>query len=118
MGYKFWRKNFLNSNIEYTSEVNGLDVNEVNKNIFATGSDDTTIKIWKIREKKKCVVTFQSNYSSMNCVIFFPGRLSIIAAGSEDYTLKELYDSSAIREFELFKKEENDNNSINSNRFS
>lgn len=102
---------------EHTSEVSGLDVNEVNGNIFATGSGDTTVKIWDIREKKACVSTFQGSDSSINCVKFLPGRLSTLAAGSEDSTIR-LYDLRAVRELGIYKNEDNDNNSVNSIGFS
>ncbi len=107
----------VNSYREHTSEISGLDVNEVNGNIFATGSGDTTVKIWDIREKKACVVTFQGSDSSINCVKFLPGRLSTLAAGSEDSTIR-LYDLRAVRELGIYKKDNNDNNSVNSIGFS
>ena len=46
---------------------------EINGNIFATGSGDTTVKIWDVREKKPCVATFKGSDSSVNCVKFLPG---------------------------------------------
>ena len=107
----------VNSYREHTSEVSGLDVNEVNGNIFATGSGDTTVKIWDIREKKACVSTFQGSDSSINCVKFLPGRLSTLAAGSEDSTIR-LYDLRAVKELGIYKKKDNDNNSVNSIGFS
>ena len=104
----------VNTYGEHTSEVSGLDVNEVNGNIFATGSGDTTVKIWDIREKKACVATFQGSDSSINCVKFLPGRLSTLAAGSEDSTIS-IDDLRAVKELGVFKKDNNDNNnSINS----
>ena len=102
---------------EHTSEVTCLDVNEVNGNIFATGSGDTTVKIWDIREKKACVSTFQGSDSSINCVKFLPGRLSTLAAGSEDSSIR-LYDLRAVKELGNYKKDYSDNNSVNSVGFS
>ncbi len=58
---------------DHSSEVSGLDVAESNGNIFATGSGDTTVKLWDIREKKSCVCTFKGSDSSVNCVKFLPG---------------------------------------------
>ena len=107
----------VNSYREHTSEVTCLDVNEVNGNIFATGSGDTTVKIWDIREKKACVSTFQGSDSSINCVKFLPGRLSTLAAGSEDSSIR-LYDLRAVKELGNYKKDVNDNNSVNSIGFS
>jgi WD40 repeat protein len=100
---------------EHTSEVTCLDVNEVNGNIFTTGSGDTTVKIWDIREKKACVSTFQGSDSSINCVKFLPGRLSTLAAGSEDSSIR-LYDLRAVKELGNYKKD--DNYSVNSIGFS
>ena len=102
---------------EHTSEVTCLDVNEVNGNIFATGSGDTTVKIWDIRERKACVSTFQGSDSSINCVKFLPGRLSTLAAGSEDSSIR-LYDLRAVKELGNYKKDIYDNNSVNSIGFS
>ena len=102
---------------EHTSEVTCLDVNDINGNIFATGSGDTTCKIWDIREKKACVSTFQGSDSSINCVQFLPGRLSTLAAGSEDSSIR-LYDLRAVKELGNYKKDVNDNNSVNSIGFS
>ena len=58
---------------DHSSVVSGLDVAESNGNIFATGSGDTTVKLWDIREKKSCVCTFKGSDSSVNCVKFLPG---------------------------------------------
>jgi len=44
---------------DHSSEVSGLDVSDVNGNIFATGSGDTTVKLWDIREKKGLYLYFQ-----------------------------------------------------------
>jgi len=102
---------------EHTSEVTCLDVNEINGNIFATGSGDTTVKIWDIREKKACVSTFQGSDSSINCIKFLPGRLSTLAAGSEDSSVR-LYDLRAVKELGNYKTDYSDNNSVNSIGFS
>ena len=84
---------------------------------FATGSGDTTVKIWDIREKKACVSTFQGSDSSINCVKFLPGRLSTLAAGSEDSSIR-LYDLRVVKELGNYKKDYSDNNSVNSIGFS
>lgn len=107
---------FIKSYHDHTSEVSGLDVNELNGNIFATGSGDTTVKIWDIREKKACVCTFKGSDSSVNCVKFLPGRLSTLAAGSEDSVIR-LYDLRALKELASFKKQQGFD-SINSIGFS
>ena len=77
---------------------------------------DTTVKLWDIREKKACVVSFQGSDSSINCVKFLPGRLSTLAAGSEDSTIR-LYDLRALKELGIYRKTQ-ENNSINSLGFS
>ena len=108
---------FVSSYHDHTSEVSGLDVNDVNGNIFATGSGDTTVKLWDVREKKACVATFRGSDSSVNCVKFLPGRLSTLAAGSEDSVIR-LYDLRALKELAIYKKPSNNNNAINSIGFS
>jgi len=106
----------LNSYHDHNSEVSGLDVNEINGNIFATGSGDTTVKLWDIREKKACVCTFKGSNSNVSCVKFLPGRLTTLAAGSEDSSIR-LYDLRALKELSCFKKD-GEFNSINSIGFS
>lgn len=108
---------FIHSYHDHTSEVSGLDVNELNGNIFATGSGDTTAKLWDIREKKACVCTFKGSETIVSCVKFLPGRYTTLAAGSED-SIVRLYDLRALKELAAFKKSSNDNNSINSIAFS
>lgn len=107
---------FVSSYHDHSSEVSGLDVNDVNGNIFATGSGDTTVKLWDVREKKACVATFKGSDSSVNCVKFLPGRLSTLAAGSEDSCIR-LYDLRALKELGSYKKTSG-YNSINSIGFS
>lgn len=106
----------LNSYHDHNSEVSGLDVNDINGNIFATGSGDTTVKLWDIREKKACVCTFKGSNSNVSCVKFLPGRLTTLAAGSEDSSIR-LYDLRALKELSCFKKD-GEFNSINSIGFS
>lgn len=106
----------INSYHDHTSEVSGLDVNEMNGNIFATGSGDTFVKLWDIREKKACVCTFKGSDSNVSCVKFLPGRLTTLAAGSEDSTIR-IYDLRALKELSCLRKD-GDNNSINSVGFS
>jgi len=107
---------FMSSYHDHTSEVSGLDVNELNGNIFATGSGDTTVKVWDIREKKACVCTFKGSDSSVSCVRFLPGRYTTLAAGSED-SLIRLYDLRALKELATFSKS-SDYSTINSIGFS
>ena len=59
--------------------------------------------------------TFQGSDSSINCVKFLPGRLSTLAAGSEDSSIR-LYDLRAVKELGNYKKD--DNYSVNSIGFS
>lgn len=106
----------INSYHDHTSEVSGLDVNEMNGNIFATGSGDTTVKLWDIREKKACVCTFKGSNSNVSCVKFLPGRLTTLAAGSEDSSIR-IYDLRALKELSCLKKDA-EFNSINSVGFS
>jgi len=91
-------------------------VAESNGNIFATGSGDTTVKLWDIREKKSCVCTFKGSDSSVNCVKFLPGMLTTLAAGSEDSIIR-LYDLRALKELATYQKDK-DFKSINSIAFS
>jgi WD40 repeat protein len=92
-----------------------MDVNDLNANIFVTGSGDTTVKLWDIREKKSCVCTFRGSSSSVNCVKFLPGTYQSIIAGSEDSKIL-LYDLRALKELGSYKK--SDSRSISSLCFS
>ncbi len=107
---------FVSAYHDHNSEISGLDVSDINGNIFATGSGDTTVKLWDIRQKKACVTTFKGSDSSINCVKFVPGRLSTLASGSEDSKIR-LWDLRAWKELGEYKKTDTFN-SINSIGFS
>jgi len=97
----------------HKSAITGLDVNQLNGNFFVTCSEDLSVKFWDIRIKNPCVGTFKAD-SSINCVKYLPGRLSTIAAGCDDGTVR-LYDLESFKDLGIYK---NNGHSINSIEFS
>jgi WD40 repeat protein len=93
----------------HIAAITGLDVNQINGNFFVTCSEDSTIKFWDIRIKNPCVGTFKAD-SSINCVKYLPGRLSTVAAGCDDGTVR-IYDLETFKDLGIFK---NNGHSINS----
>ena len=94
----------------HIAAVTGLDVNQINSNFFITCSEDTTIKFWDIRVKNPCFETFKAD-SSINCVKFLPGRISTLAAGCDDGTVR-IYDLQTFKDLGIFKNNGHPINSI------
>ena len=93
----------------HKTAITGLDVNQLNGNFFVTSSEDLSIKFWDIRIKNPCVGTFKAD-SFINCVKYLPGRLSTVAAGCEDGTVR-IYDLETFKDLGIFK---NNGHSISS----
>lgn len=62
--------------------VRTLDVYPMNDNYAVSGSNDTTIRLWDIREKE-CVKRYRGHMSHVNSVKFSPDGLWIASAGHE-----------------------------------
>lgn len=107
----------VNTYAEHTGQIFSLDINDVNGNIFVTGSQDGFVKLWDIREKKANVMSFQEGKSSVNCVKFLPGRLCTLAGGYENSSLC-VYDLRTHYNLGEFKKEKGDKSGLESICFS
>jgi WD40 repeat protein len=84
---------FLDGYKDAVRSVNfcSLDNNKTDKKlILASGSDDKTVKLWKIvigsSLKKECLVTLEKNKDSVTTVAFFKNKF--LATGSSDGTIK------------------------------
>lgn len=56
------------------------------KNMFASGSCDSTVKVWDIRSNS-CVRTFTGHVSDVNAVEFMPSG-NCVGTGSDDATCR------------------------------
>jgi len=66
------------------------------KNVFVSGSCDSTAKLWDHRKHKQCVQTFQGHESDINSVQFFPDG-NCIGTGSDDSSCR-LFDIRAYQQ--------------------
>lgn len=64
-----------------------IAVSDEDSNIFLTGSNDLTVKIWDIRIKQPVQKTISGHDSAINDIQFLPGRIKNFATGSEDSTI-------------------------------
>ena len=77
--------------------------------LLASGSDDDTIKLWDVRERRE-LATLKGHTDSAYSVVFSPdGRL--LASGSRDKTVK-LWDAHERRELTMLKGHTNAVNSV------
>ena len=84
-----------NSYSDHSNEVLGLDVFEMDGNIFASGSSDLSFNIWDVRTKKACIRSYQKNKCGITRVKFMPENVNTLAVGNEDET-KKLWDLRAL----------------------
>jgi len=66
------------------------------KNVFVSGSCDSTAKLWDHRKAKCCVQTYQGHESDINSVQFFPDG-NCIGTGSDDSSCR-LFDIRAYQQ--------------------
>ena len=98
MLWNFSKSNqFLSQYAEHDNEVMCLDICEQDGNIIASGSGDTTVRIWDIRKKKSCVRILEGNTSIVNSVKFVPDSLYTLACAGDDSIIR-LYDIRAFGE--------------------
>lgn len=74
------------------------------RNVFVSGSCDSTAKIFDYRANMPCVGTFIGHDSDINDVQWFPDGYAF-ATGSDDSTIR-LFDQRAYRELNIYKKDE------------
>lgn len=67
---------------DHSADVMSVSVLPQDKNTFASGSCDSTVKVWDIRANA-CVRTFTGHVSDVNAVEFFPSGMCV-GTGSDD----------------------------------
>ncbi|KAI9697510.1 MAG: Histone acetyltransferase type B subunit 2 [Bogoriella megaspora] len=68
----------------HTDAVNALAFHPTEELLFATGSADSSVKIWDIRNLKMCVATFETHRSSVTTVEWSPFHYNILASSGDD----------------------------------
>ena len=61
-----------------------MSVASEDSNIFLTGSNDLTAKVWDVRIKNPVQKTISGHDSAINDIQFFPDKMTNFATGSED----------------------------------
>merc|ERR1711998_501794 len=87
---------------DHGGDVMSVSISPEEKNIFVSGSCDSTAKVWDIRvqEKGGCTHTFHGHESDINSVHFFPdGRA--FGTGSDDSSCR-LFDLRCYGEVNNF----------------
>lgn len=72
----------------HMSDIESIDVSEIDPNIFLTGSSDLTAKIWDIRLKNPEVYSFIGGKSSITAVRFVPRCIETFATSSDDSCIR------------------------------
>jgi len=69
---------------EHKSDVMSISINDVDPNLFVTGSTDTLAKVWDIRQSgKTSVISYSCHDADINCVAFLPDG-SAFGTASDD----------------------------------
>jgi guanine nucleotide-binding protein G(I)/G(S)/G(T) subunit beta-1 len=84
---------------EHTLDVNCSALSP-DSHVFATGSCDSTIKLWDVRVGAHSIRTFVGHESDVNAVAFFPDGNAIVS-GSDDSTCR-LYDIRSYSMLNVF----------------
>ena len=72
----------------HMNDINTLDVNANDSNIFLSGGADVSVKVWDIRLKSPEVCSFLGGESSITCVKFVPGFMETFAVSSDDSKIR------------------------------
>ena len=84
---------------DHTGDVMSVSIYE-NKNIFVSGSCDSTAKIFDHRNGSKCVATFPGHESDINSVHFFPDG-NAFGTGSDDSSCR-MFDMRSYRQMNMY----------------
>ena len=85
----------INKFDDHQDEVVALDIFEMDRNIFASGSADLTFRIWDIRMKWACFRIFDKNKCGVSSIRFMPENVNTLAVGYEDASIK-IWDLRAL----------------------
>jgi guanine nucleotide-binding protein G(I)/G(S)/G(T) subunit beta-1 len=86
---------------DHTGDVMSVSIFEnSNRNIFVSGSCDSTAKIFDHRTNCKCVATFPGHESDINSVDFFPDGQAF-GTGSDDSSCR-IFDMRAYRQMNMY----------------
>jgi len=84
---------------DHTGDVMSVSIYE-DRNIFVSGSCDSTAKIFDHRSGQKCVATFPGHESDINSVHFFPDGQAF-GTGSDDSSCR-IFDMRAYRQMNMY----------------
>jgi hypothetical protein len=59
---------------DHLNEVQSVDVFNRDGNVFASGANDATVRIWDIRMKQSCIRLFDKNKCGISAVKFMPDK--------------------------------------------
>ncbi|OHT11215.1 WD repeat protein [Tritrichomonas foetus] len=79
----------VNENIHF-EEICGIKFSHLNHNILATSSNDSTVKIWDLRNLDEPIIDYQEHSAAIRALAFSPTADNIIATGggTSDKTIK------------------------------
>ena len=67
---------------DHTTDVTTLDVFKMDGNVFVSGSNDLTFRVWDIRMKNPCFRKSVDGDSGVSVVKFMPENINTIAIGN------------------------------------
>eukprot|EP00299_Pterocystis_sp_00344_P012959 c6292_g1_i1.p1 GENE.c6292_g1_i1~~c6292_g1_i1.p1 ORF type:complete len:502 (-),score=114.46 c6292_g1_i1:22-1479(-) len=70
----------------HSDAVMSLSWNALQRNVLASGSADTTVKMWDIASSQ-CVTTFSHHNDKVQCCLWHPIEASVLATASYDRTV-------------------------------
>lgn len=91
--------------MDHTNDVMFVSLNKTNPKLFASGSVDTTAKVWDMRQGERSIANFPGHQADINTVEWFPDGQCIVT-GSDDGSVR-LFDMRSYRQISEYLHEEN-----------